>query len=755
MRKLATASFSFAGALFISRYFLHHDWLLIAASAMALCSLIGLFFRNYTRLRIIIIFLSLAIGFSWSFFYTALFVEPSRQLHEQTETVSAIITDFPIERTRGFRVDVRISQNNAPSVSARLYYFQEIDLKPGDAVEFTAGFRRADETDEGDRLDFLSSRGIFLSAYVTGNINLTDSESSLLYFPRILSGRISEKVGEIFPDDVSPFMQALLTGHREELNKDVALNSALTGSGIIHVVSISGMHVAFLMGFLGILIKDRRLFAFWGIPILFLFMAMTGFTPAVTRAGIMQACLICAPIFKRESDSITSLSTALLLLLIINPYAISSVGLQLSFSATLGILLFSSRINNTLIKPLRATRLYKNRLPKYFLNYIVSGFATTIGALIFTFPLTAIHFGYVSLISPITNLLALWAVSIAFPLGLVAGTLAFIHDYLAIIIVYPVTLLVRYIISVARLLASVPYSVIYSTNAPLMFWLGYVYILFISLPLLKARLRQYLLPVCTAFILLFAVLLITPSVSNDYETSITVLDVGQGLSVVISSDEHTALIDCGSISGENAGAIAHEFLANRGKTAIDLMIITHFHTDHISGIEFLLSRMSVGALAIPDPDGSFLAEDIIELARKRGTDIIYVTQAVNVALGDMEFIIYPPLGSGDENERGLAILTLGEISALITGDMNSSSERALLRFAALPEIDLLVVGHHGSRHSTSEELLATTKPAIAIIPVGRNSFGHPADEVLERLEQYGAIVYRTDQMGHVTVGVNS
>jgi competence protein ComEC len=285
-----------------------------------------------------------------------------------------------------------------------------------------------------------------------------------------------------------------------------------------------------------------------------------------------------------------------------------------------------------------------------------------------------------------------------------------------------------------------------------MFWLGYVYVLFIALPLLKARLRQYILPICTAFIFLFAILLIAPLASDNYETSITVLDVGQGKSVVITSQEHTALIDCGSISGENAGSIAHEYLANRGITAIDLMIITHFHTDHVSGIEFLLSRMTVGALVIPDPDGSFLAEDIIELARRRGTDIIYVTQTINFSFGSMEFIIYPPLGSGDENERGLAILTLGEISALITGDMNSSSERALLRFAALPELDLLVVGHHGSRHSTSEELLAATRPTLAIIPVGRNSFGHPSDEVLQRLDKFGAIVYRTDLMGHITVG---
>jgi len=251
--------------------------------------------------------------------------------------------------------------------------------------------------------------------------------------------------------------------------------------------------------------------------------------------------------------------------------------------------------------------------------------------------------------------------------------------------------------------------------------------------------------------MLFAVILIFPLVPGTGGTSVTVLDVGQGLSVVLVSDEHTMVVDCGSISGENAGEIAHEYLLNRGRTSIDLLVLTHFHADHVNGAEFLISRVSVSALAVPDPEGSFLAGDIIELARKRGADIIYVTETLSVSLGGISVMLYPPLGQGDENEQGLSILTVGEVNALITGDMNSSSERGLLRFAALPEIDLLVVGHHGSKNSTSEELLSELAPDIAIISVGRNSFGHPAGDTLDRLEKFSVVVYQTAELGHVTV----
>jgi len=342
-------------------------------------------------------------------------------------------------------------------------------------------------------------------------------------------------------------------------------------------------------------------------------------------------------------------------------------------------------------------------------------------------------------------------VSIAFPLGLIAALLGFLSPVIASIAAYPVTLAARYIIYIARLFAAIPYSVVFSSHAHIMFWLAYIYIIFTVLPLLKARVRQYLYPCCIALILLFSVILVSLLVPVVNDSSITVLDVGQGLCVVMTSDDFTMIVDCGSNSINNAGEATHEFLMNLGRTSIDLLVITHFHADHVNGVELLLSRIAVSAIAIPDPEGSFIAEDIIELARKRGTDIIYVTETLCVEYGSTNIYIYSPIDDIDENERGLSILTVGDITALITGDMNATSERKLLRFAALPELDLLVVGHHGSRHSTSEELLKALLPDIAVIPVGRNSFGHPAPETLNRLEQIGTAVYRTDESGNITV----
>ena len=751
MRKLAAAAFSFSAAIFFSRYLLPYEWLPFCCAFAAAASFAGLLFRGTKRLRVFIALLSLAVGFIWSWAYTSVFIKPSWYLHEETASVTAVVTDYPVTRARGYRVDTNIKRDGRSSVGARLYYFGETSLEPGDIVEFTARFKRTDGVREGERFDPLSSRGAFLAAYVSGDIKITGSEGRLRYFPQRLAAKVADMIDNIFPDDVSSFMQALVIGRREALDRDTALSSSLSASGIIHIIAISGMHVSFLMGFLGMAVRNKRLFSFISIPVLFLFMSMTGFSASVTRAGIMQIFLVCAPVFKRENDSITSLSAALFVLLAVNPYSCASAGLQLSFAATLGIMLFTHRINSGVSDIFRGKRFYRNRLTRAFISFIVTSLATTVGALIFTIPLTVAHFGYVSLIAPVTNLLTLWAVSLAFPFGLAASMLGFIFEPLGFAIAFPIAYLVRYIIIVARAMASIPYSIIYSSNAHILFWLIYIYAMFITLPLMRARARQYLYPACLAAILLCAVIIVSPYFPTAGNSSITVLDVGQGQSVSINSGRHTAIVDCGSASGENAGAIAHEFLLNQGVASIDLLILTHFHADHINGVEFLLGRVAVSALAIPDPDGSFLAEEIIELARRRGTDIIYVTEPLRVELGDMPIMLYPPLGAGDENEKGLSILTLGGLYSLITGDMTASGERALLRFAVIPHIDLLVVGHHGSRYSTSEELLAAANPNIAAISVGHNNYGHPSADTIELLESFDAAVYRTDLMGSITV----
>jgi competence protein ComEC len=180
------------------------------------------------------------------------------------------------------------------------------------------------------------------------------------------------------------------------------------------------MNIAFLMSVPSLLTKNRRFLALVGAPLIVLFMAVVGFNPPVVRAGVMQLFLLAAPLFKRENDAVTTMSFSLAVILLFNPYGAVGAGLQLSFAATAGILLFSGGLFERLDAPLRGRAIYKNAIIRRPARFVVSCFASTVGALSLSLPLIALHFGTVSLVAPLSNLLVLPAVSMAFIGGIFA-----------------------------------------------------------------------------------------------------------------------------------------------------------------------------------------------------------------------------------------------------------------------------------------------------------------------------------------------
>jgi competence protein ComEC len=169
-----------------------------------------------------------------------------------------------------------------------------------------------------------------------------------------------------------------------------------------------------------------------------------------------------------------------------------------------------------------------------------------------------------------------------------------------------------------------------------------------------------------------------------------------------------------------------------------------------------MQRLEVGTLIVPDaqPDDPLRAR-ILALAEAEGAEVRFLLDDDRLTLGEASLTLYAPLGDGGANEEGLSVLaTCGDFDALVTGDMNAAVEKRLVKYGNLPDIELLVVGHHGSSYSSSEELLMATRPEYAVISVGYNNYGHPAPEALERLAAAGCEIYRTDLMGTVSITAN-
>ena len=754
MRKLATAAISFSAAVLLTHYLVPASWLVYCCAVFAAVSFTGLFFKENARLRIFIVCFSLAAGFIWCFIFSAVFYRPAEKLNGNTETVSAVVCGVPDETEYGSKVLVSIRLSGAPAVKTQLYIYGSIPaLKPGNTIKFTASFRMAD-TIYGEKTETFISRGIYLLASIRGDLKITDTAEPVSFFPTRLAHALERMIDKIFPKASTALMRALILGDTAGIYKDPALSSALRTTGTSHIVAVSGMNIAFLMGFLGLFIKKKRILTAVGIPLILLFMSVVGFMPPVVRAGVMQIFLLIAPVFKRENDPLTSLSAALMLILLLNPFAAGSAGLHLSFAAILGIMLFTERIYTSLEQPLRARKFYDNAIIGKSLRIVIGSFATTVGALVFTVPLTALHFGTVSLITPLTNLFILWAVTIAFCGGIVAVVVGFIFTPAGTVLAWTVGLPATYVLKTIETFSHVPFASVYTSNPAIVIWLVYIYFLFIAILALRIRLRQLLYPVCFSAVSLCLILFLTSLFSNSRQLSVTALDVGQGQSVVVSSGKCTALIDCGSSSGKNAGDIAVQYLLSQGRTSVDLLILTHYHSDHVSGISEILERVHVSAIALPTPsadDGTSL-EEILGQAAKKGIAVIYVTENQSISFDNAVITLISPLDNEGENERGLSILcSENDFDALITGDMNAESECKLINTTQLPDIELLVVGHHGSKLSTSDALLETIKPETAIISVGYNTYGHPSEVTLKKLSNNGIMVYRTDTDGTVTI----
>ena len=699
-----------------------------------------------------------AAGLLWSLAYARLFLEPARALDNRTAVLSGTVLEWPRETDYGSSVLLRADLEGGGSAVTLLYIGAEnMDLRPGDRISTVARCRLADRSAGGEEITYYTAKGIFLTATAYGDLALTRPGRVPLHcLPAFLSKALKEGIDAAFPPDTVPIVEAVVTGSREALSD--SYTSSLQRTGLAHTVAVSGMHLSFLAGALSMLLrKNRRRAALVILPVILLFTLVAGSTPSVVRSAVMVALLQLAPLLGRERDDFTALGAAALLLLVQNPYAAAGVGLQLSFASVAGILLFSGDIQERLLARLRlkkADKLSPRRLYNAAVRFIVSVFSATLGALVFTTPLCAVYFDKVSLIAPLANLLTLWAVAAVFCGGLAAGALGALCLPAGRLAAWAAVPFARYLGAVVPALSKIPFAAIPSGTVYAMLWLLLVYLV-LALALVLPGKKRIVIPTACCVSALCAALLFTNLTFRAGAMQVWVLDVGQGQSVLIRAGEGLVLVDCGGDAYENAGDIAADRIQALGRSTLDLLVISHYHADHANGIPELLDRIGVKEIALPDvEEDSVLRRRILEQAGTRGIPVRFVREDAVLELGaDTALTLYPPLGEGSTNELGLTVLcSAGDFDVLLTGDMGASVEKLLVEYASLPDVELMVAGHHGSRYANSRLLLETVRPDTAVFSVGEdNEYGHPAQETIDRFVQIGADLYRTDRMGTVTV----
>lgn len=755
MRVLATIGFSFSAGVFLAALLPWNGWQLYAAGGVLLLALAWLFAarkQKYFR-RGLLILLPLAVSLAYFAGYDHLVRQPIEDRCGAASDFAATVCDWPQATERGARVTVELEGYHR----ARAVLYGEAELlaaRPGDTVTGTAQWQSAAHFDSDDVTHF-NARGVYALLYGREDVRLSAGDGDALrWLPQRAGKAFREKVATIWDDArVSGFLTAELTGDKSAMDDGDYL--AMQETGLAHLFAVSGLHCAFLVTLLALLISRRqRLLCAVTIPLLLFYMVMVGMSPSVVRACIMQIFLLIAPLFRRGSDPLTSLAAALLVILLCNPFAAASVSLQLSFSATLGMVLLSPRLYKLL------TGWYKGKCRplRTALCFVAANLSATLSAVVFTAPLTAWYFRIFVLVAPLSSLLAVPAAGWSFMAAFVTVLLGFVWLPLASLLGWISWALVRYILWIANGMMSWRYHAVYFTNPYLIYWLLFLYAAFIGCAATPDGKRKYLLASALSVLTLTAAIWVN---RQDYQygvlTALT-LDVGQGESVILTSGGETALVDCGSSNSyKDPGGLAADTLHSMGVRELSAVVVTHYHADHTNGLYEVLRRIPVQTIYLPDIEDEYgVRERLVSLAEEKGAQVTYVTKETADTLGDTVLTIYPPVQSGgDLNELGLtALASAGDFDLLITGDMSGSTEKKLVETYALPDIEVLVVSHHGSRYSSNIRFLKSVTPEAAVISVGDNNYGHPSEETLQRLLAVGADIWRTDQQGTIRITVN-
>ena len=730
MRKLAIFSGAFVLLTAVYVYLLRDVRALWLAGAFVLLSAVS---RVLGLRRVSIAAIGAAIGLLWCYGYQTVWLGPIGTISGTEQTVQAEVASMPRPTRTGMAVDVQLEWEDR-RLSCILYADESLEkVCPGDLVQCEVQIESSSLSPwDGESL-FNRSNGNVLLLF-GGHTRIVGHHNP--DWPVRLRMWLQKRIDALYAGKPAALLQALLTGDRSGL--DYTTQNALSVAGLSHVVAVSGMHVSMLLAILAVVCGGSpRVLAFLGVPVVMAFALMTGASPSVCRAAVMQIMLLCAPLVHREYDRVTTLLFAALVLLAENPWAIASVSFQLSFLAVAGLFL--------LFEPIVHKIMSMKKDGGTMLRALAAGVASTLSATIATMPLVIVYFGLLPIASVLTNLLTLWAVTGIFTLGL----LSCFFGPAGVVLAWPVKLLCEYVLGICRWIAAWPYAAAYSDSPLLLVW-AVCLLTGMTIWLVCKKKFSVRWPMCGLTAAFLICILMGNHSFTRYDWKFTAMDVGQGQCLLLQIGDYTAAIDCGGTYPEEVGEQLVRKLHSAGRTRLNALIVTHWDEDHAGGVKHLLNRVKVDTLFLPDTEDESGLRTALETSENK---IVWVNSLTEIKVPQGEILLYPPVSLKSDNNSGLSVLaTAAEYDILVTGDLDRFGEMRLLSQWDLPEVDLLVAGHHGASTSTCQALLDAVSPETVVISVdAENKYGHPAPETIARAELIGAEILRTDQLGTIII----
>lgn len=651
-----------------------------------------------------------------------------------------------------------------------------IDAGSGDRLRITAEVELAEDFDGFAYREHLARQGVGAIARVR-SAEVAPSPGGPAVAMAALRGMLLGGLNDLVPEPEAALGAGILLGVRASIAPEI--NDAFAAAGLTHVVAISGWNIAIVTALVLALVRplERRRGGRWTTALIAVaavggYVVLTGASPSVVRAALMAGAMLVGRLGGSRAHATSALGLAALLMLIVAPAVLWDVGFQLSLLATAGLIWYGRGIEDRL-----------RRWPAWLREPV----ALTLAAQLTTLPVILVNFERLSLVAPLSNVLVVPIVPMAMLTsaaaaigGIVAGAIGGVGaDVIGWLLGGAAWLVLRAMIAIGHLCAAIPLASV-EVGLPAALAVAWYPLLALAgwatraevtdarpavdeaMTGAMAALGRLLRPLPATAGLVGILVAVTVATAPDGRLRVTVLDIGQGDAILVrTAHGRTLLVD----GGPDPELTLRRLGANLPfhQRRIDMVLLSHPHQDHAAGLVEVLDRFEVGALVHAGIGFENAAYDrLLTDATRAGIPVRLARAGSSLALDADTTIelLYPseadaalPLPEGDINNGSIvALLRHAGFTALLTGDAEAPVEAALVG-RGLEPVDLLKVGHHGSRSSTTPGLLAAARPSAAVISSGAgNEYGHPAPETLAALESLpGVAIHRTDLEGDVEV----